>query len=195
MADPEADIPSPPPSQSPMPSLPHVYLATALGLGLFLRLPVLGITGAGMGREHAPNVGMPTPIPELIRGFEGTGEGEAVQHLYGPCSWVREQEEAQTNPFLRGETEHGYSWLRASPAPPAADAPAQGSGQATVGLANMRMSFSRSEDISLLIAVDMLGWRLFVSLETATKPGWSSTPTTGVCGHREQGTTLCQGGL
>lgn len=55
----------------------------------------------------------------------------------------------------------------------------------------MRMSFSRSEDISLLIVVDMLGWRLFVSLEIATKPGWTSTPTTGVCGHREQGTTLC----
>lgn len=53
------------------------------------------------------------------------------------------------------------------------------------------MSFSRSEDISLLIAVDMLGWRLFVSLETATEPGWSSTPTAVGSGHGEQGTILC----
>lgn len=41
------------------------------------------------------------------------------------------------------------------------------------------MSFSRSEDISLLIAVDMPGWRLFVSLGTGTELGWSSTPTKG----------------
>lgn len=83
--------------------------------------------------------------------------------------------------FLHGKTEHGagYSWLGASPAPPAADVPAQGSGQAKVGHANTRMSFSRSEDISLLIAVDMPGWRLFVSLGTATELSWSSTPTTG----------------
>lgn len=137
--------------------------------------------------------GCPYPFLDSSGRFEGTGKGKAAQYLYGPCSWVREQEEAQTNPFLHGETEHGteYSWLGASPAPPAADAPAQGSGQATGGLANMRMSFSRSEDISLLIVVDMLSWRLFVSLETATKPGWNSTPTKGVCGHGEQGTTLC----
>lgn len=31
--------------------------------------------------------------------------GEAVQYLYGPCSWVRDQEEAQINLFLCGETQ------------------------------------------------------------------------------------------
>lgn len=52
------------------------------------------------------------------------------------------------------------------------------------------MPFPRSEDINLLIVADMPGWTLFVSLETATEPGWSSAPTAVVSGHGDQGNAL-----
>lgn len=131
-----------------------------------------------MRREYAPKVGTPTPIPKSSGGLEGTAEG-------GGCAvstWTLQLDEGAGG--STDETEHGagYSWLRASPAPPAADAPAQDSGQATADLTNTRMSFASSKDISLLIAVNMPGWRVFVSLGTATELSWSSTPTTG---HRD----------
>lgn len=133
--------------------------------------------------------GCPQPFPDSSGGFEGTGEGRGR----AVSIWTLQLGEGargstDESVLVWRNTEHraGYSWLGASPAPPAADAPAQGLGQATAGLANTRMSFSQSEDISLLIVVDMLGWRL-----SAWRPGWSSTPTAVVSGHGEQGTTLC----
>ena len=102
------------------------------------------------------------------------------------------------NAFLRWRNAAHEAWgLHSppgmSPAPPADRAPGWRLGQATISLANRRASFFRSVDIKLLIIVDMPGWRLFVSLETAIEPGWSVPglavlPQQGGCGHGEQGT-------
>lgn len=136
--------------------------------------------------------GCPYPFPDSSRGFEGTSEeGGSAVSVWTPVTLQLGKGagvSTDESVLVQRNVEHGagYSWLSASPAPPVDDAPAQGSGQATVGLADTRMPFSRSEDISLLIVVDMPGWRLFVSLETAPGPSWNSTPTTVICGHGEQ---------
>lgn len=176
MADPEADPPPPPAFHAfPSSSLP----GNSTWAGAFVGCLCLELLVLQWERSLHLMLGCPHPFPDSSGGCEGTGEGRgsAVSIWTHVTLQLAEGAGGSTDESVLAwrNAEHGagYSWLSASPAPPAADAPAQGSGQATVGLANTRMSFSRSEDISLLIAVDMPGWRLLVSLETATEPGWS----------------------